>query len=65
MNVCGKYVGVVLATGLVIAVLAGCEKEAGPAERAGKAMDKAMDTAGRQVEKAGQAVQDAAEGGRK
>jgi hypothetical protein len=38
--------------------LSGCTKE-GPAEKAGKKIDKAIEKAGEQIEKAGQKVQDA------
>jgi len=61
----GKNVSVVLAAGALAAVLAGCQKEEGPAERAGKAMDKAVDNAGQQIEKAGEKIQDAARDARK
>lgn len=60
----GKNVYVVLAAGALAAALAGCQKE-GPAERAGKAMDKAVDNAGQQIEKAGEKIQDAARDARK
>jgi hypothetical protein len=43
----------------LIAVVGGCQKE-GPAERAGKQVDKAVDKVGQQVEKAGDKIQDAA-----
>ena len=46
-------------------VLAGCPQKEGPAERAGKSVDKAMDKAGQQIEKAGERVQDAAKGEKK
>jgi hypothetical protein len=38
--------------------LSGCTKE-GPAEKAGKKIDKAIEKAGEEIEKAGQKVQDA------
>jgi hypothetical protein len=47
-----------------LAALTGCQKE-GPAERAGKEVDKAVDNAGRQMEKAGERVQDAARDAKK
>lgn len=56
---------VALAVAVVVATLSGCHKEEGPAERAGKAMDKAMENAGQQVEKAGQEIQNAAKDARK
>ena len=53
-----------LASALAL-VLAACPQKEGPAEHAGKQVDKAMDQAGQQIEKAGQKVQDAAKGGDK
>lgn len=52
---------------LVILVLglAGCPQKEGPAEHAGKEVDKAMNKAGQQIEKAGESVQDAAKGDKK
>jgi hypothetical protein len=44
----------------LIAGVSGCKKEEGPAEKAGRAMDKAVDSASKQIEKAGQAIQDTA-----
>ena len=50
--------------GLVLAVLvlglSACQKKEGPAERAGKEIDKTVESAGQQLEKAGQKIQDAA-----
>jgi len=48
------------AVGVLFAVLAGCQKEEGPAERAGKALDNAVQEAGKKVEQAGEKIQDAA-----
>jgi hypothetical protein len=42
--------------------LSGCQKQEGPAERAGKAIDKGVEKAGQQIEKAGENIQDAAKG---
>jgi hypothetical protein len=39
--------------------LAACERE-GPAEKAGRSVDRAVDKAGKQIEKAGERVRDAA-----
>ncbi|HUY02197.1 MAG TPA: hypothetical protein VMV33_02835 [Rhodocyclaceae bacterium] len=58
----GKSVGAVLLTGAVLAALLGCQKQEGPAERAGKQVDKAMQSAGQQIEKAGESIQDTAKG---
>lgn len=65
MNNHRKYARLTLPMALMVIVLAGCEKDTGPAESAGKALDKAMESAGHQVEKAGQAMQDTAKGARK
>ena len=60
----GKSVMIAAASALLV-VLAGCPQKEGPAERAGKSVDKAMDKAGQQVEKAGESIQDAAKGEKK
>lgn len=61
----GKNVAVMLAAGILVATLSGCQKQEGPAERAGKAMDNAVDKAGQQVEKAGEKIQDAVKDAKK
>ena len=45
---------------VVLLALAGCQR--GPAEKAGRQIDKAGDAAGRSIEKAGESVRDAAKG---
>ncbi len=45
--------------------LGGCQKEEGPAERAGKQVDQAVQKAGEQMEKAGRDIQKAAEDAKK
>lgn len=65
MKTLGKTVAAVLAMGVLVAALSACEKPEGPAERAGKEVDHAMDRAGQQLEKAGQNVQDASKGDKK
>lgn len=60
-----QYLMRALLAGAVIAALSGCQKEEGPAERAGKAMDKAVESAGQQIEKAGEKIQDAANDAKK
>lgn len=52
-----------LVAGLLLATAA-CQKE-GPAEKAGKEVDKAATNVGQQVEKAGDAIKDAAQGDKK
>lgn len=61
----GNNVAVVLAAVVLVAALSGCQKQEGPAERAGKAMDKAVENAGQQIEKAGEKIQDAAKDAKK
>ena len=53
-----------VAAAVLIAMLGGCQKE-GPAERAGKQVDKAVDKAGEQIEKAGDKIKDAASDAKK
>lgn len=57
-----KSIAGILAVSVLAAMLSGCEKPAGPAEQAGKEIDKAADTAGQKIEKAGEAIQDTAKG---
>ncbi|MBE0626960.1 MAG: hypothetical protein IH606_19335 [Burkholderiales bacterium] len=42
--------------------LTGCPQKEGPAEKAGKSVDNAMEKAGEKMEQAGKNVQDAAKG---
>lgn len=50
-------------TAISIAVaLTACHKEEGPAERAGKSVDNAVEQAGSKVENAGEKIQDTAKG---
>lgn len=58
----GKTASAVLGMGALLIVLSACQKQEGPAERAGKEVDKAIDQAGQQIEKAGDKIQDAAKG---
>lgn len=46
---------------LALAALAACQRE-GPAEKAGRQVDEAGKAASRSIEKAGEAVRDAAKG---
>ena len=49
---------------LALCVLAACNRteSGGPAEKAGKSVDRALDKAGQAIEKAGQNLQDASKG---
>jgi predicted small secreted protein len=64
-----KRLGATLSAALIMSAmlvaLPGCQKQEGPAEHAGKEVDKTMDKAGQQVEKAGDSIQDAAKGNKK
>jgi hypothetical protein len=51
-----------LAMAVLLATLSGCQKQEGPAEQAGKELDKATEKVGQQLEKAGDSIQDAAKG---
>ncbi len=48
-----------------IVALSACQKQEGPMERAGKDLDKAVQSVGQQVEKAGDSIQDGAKGDKK
>ena len=54
-----------LAISILILGLSACEKKEGPAERAGKEIDKSIENAGKQLEKAGDKIQDAAKDAKK
>ena len=63
-----KSTTAVLAVGVLMLALFGCqkhEKHEGPAESAGKEVDKAAKKTGEQIEKAGDKIQDAASGEKK
>ena len=60
-----KSFGVGLIMSALLVALVGCQKEEGPAERAGKQLDKAAENAGKQIEKVGDSIQDAAKGEKK
>lgn len=59
----GKYAVTVFSIGLLFAVLSGCEK--GPAEKAGAAIDNAVEKTGQQVDKAGDKIKDAVDDAKK
>jgi vacuolar-type H+-ATPase subunit H len=72
MTKISRSVIVALVLGVLVAGLSGCQKKEGPAERAGKEIDKAVeksgqqinkavDKAGEKIEKAGGKMQDAAQ----
>jgi hypothetical protein len=57
-----KLIVTAIALSAIIAAVAACQKELGPAEKAGKAVDNATEKAGQQIEKAGENIQDTAKG---
>jgi hypothetical protein len=60
-----KFISTAIVISAFIAALAACQKEPGPAEKAGKAVDNATEKAGQQIEKAGENIQDTAKGNKK
>jgi len=65
MTSLGKSLTAVLYMSILVFGLSACEKKEGPAERAGKEVDKTVEKAGQQLEKAGQSIQDAAKDAKK
>ncbi len=58
----GKAVVSLFSASILVAGLSACQKQEGPAEKAGKSIDKSIEKAGQQVEKAGEKIQDVAKG---
>jgi len=63
MNNISKYIATAFAIGIMVAALSGCEK--GPAEKAGAAIDNAVNKTGQQVDKAGDKIGDAVDNAKK
>lgn len=61
----GKTPGAAIVMSVLLLTLSACQKQEGPAEKAGKSVDQAADKVGQQVEKAGEKIQDAAKGDKK
>jgi hypothetical protein len=61
----GTTVSAALVMSALLVALSACQKQEGPAERAGKEVDKAAEKVGQQIEKAGDSIQDAAKGEKK
>jgi hypothetical protein len=64
MNI-GRYVAIAAMASGLVAVLSGCPRHEGPGEQAGKAVDRAVDKTGQEMEKAGNNLRDAAKGDKK
>jgi hypothetical protein len=58
-----NHVFMFFAMGILVAGLSGCHE--GPAEQAGKEVDKAVEKTGQQIEKAGDKIEDAAKDAKK
>ena len=58
-----KHVVAAFAVGILLAALSGCEK--GPAEKAGKSIDDAVNKTGQQIDKVGDKIKDAASDAKK
>jgi hypothetical protein len=56
----GKTLGTTLVMSALLVALSACQKEEGPVEKAGKAVDNAAENVGDKVEEAGERIQDAA-----
>ena len=65
MKAMRAWVSAGMAASILVVGLSACEKKEGPAERAGKEVDKTVEKAGQQLEKAGQSIQDAAKDAKK
>ena len=61
----GTNTSAALLMSALLVALSGCQKQEGPAEKAGKSVDQAAQKVGQQVEKAGNSIQDAAKGEKK
>jgi predicted small secreted protein len=64
MKLCTRVL-ITIAVSALSAGLAGCQRTEGPAENAGKEIDKVMEKAGHQIEKAAEKIRDAAKGATK
>lgn len=55
----GKNVSASLVMGVFLIALVGCQKHEGPAEKAGKEVDKVTEKVGQTIEKAGESIHEA------
>lgn len=56
-----RSINAALIMGVVVATLAACDMNKGPAEKAGEKLDDATEQAGEAIEEAGEKIQDATE----
>ena len=59
-----SFSSILLVSAFLVA-LVGCQKQEGPAEKAGKEVDKASEKVGQKIEQAGESIKDAAKGDKK
>jgi predicted small secreted protein len=57
-----KNIVTVIGLGALLIALPGCQKPEGPAEKAGKDIDQAVENTGQKVENLGDRIQDTAQG---
>jgi hypothetical protein len=62
MTKLNEMVGAILLLFVFILAISSCQKQEGPAEQAGKQIDKAVGNATQQIDKAGDNIRDAAKG---
>lgn len=60
-----KTSGATIVVAALLSALFACQKPEGPAEHAGKEIDKALEQAGQKIEQAGERLQDASKGEKK
>lgn len=60
MNTLTKIIGAALIVAVLGLSLSACQKQEGPAERAGKEVDQAAEKVGQKIEKIGDDIQNAA-----
>ena len=65
MNHLAKTIGAGLIVGVLGISLSACQKQEGPAERAGKEVDQAAEKVGQKIEEVGNSIQNAAKDDKK
>ncbi|GAB6040407.1 hypothetical protein [Endothiovibrio diazotrophicus] len=57
-----ESIGAALVTGALLLALSGCENHEGPAEKAGKQLDTAVEDIGEKMDQAGDEIKEAVDG---
>lgn len=65
MKTIQRFASRAVVAAMLIGLVTGCQKEEGPAEKAGKEVDKAVEKVGEKIEKVGDSIQDAVKGDKK